>query len=136
LYGEGFQSERHGDDVRLYTDPQKATTVVITFGTDRIVESLTVWGRLEAGLDHTTVEKMVSPWLERQDPFGGWGSLHFGDSQEQVRENMGQPIHVWNDGELLVWVYDSVCACELETGLSFRFDRGRLLAFEIWAAGG
>ena len=136
LYGEGFRTERQGTDVRLFTDLKRASTVVVQFGTDSIVESLTVWGRLEPGLDEPTVEKMVSPWLERQDPFGGWGSIHFGDSPQQVRENMGEPIHVWNDGDLLVWVYNSVCACALETGLSFRFNGGGLLAFEIWAAGG
>ncbi len=46
------------------------------------------------------------------------------------------PLHVWIDGDLLLWVYDSVCARELETGLSFRFNAGGLLAYEIWAAGG
>ena len=136
LLGNGHATERHGESVRLYTDPSKAATLVVEFGTDSIVTSVDLWQGLEAGLPPTAVAGMVTAWLRPSDGIGVWGGVHLGASKAAVQKNMGKPLRVDSEKNLSVWVYESFCSCELATGLTFRFDGDHLVSFGVWALNG
>lgn len=136
LLGEGYPTERHGQTVRLYTDPKRSATLVVELGTDSIVTSVDIWQGLEAGIPPHALPRMVSSWLRPSDGIGVWGGVHLGANQETVLKNMGTPLSVASENKLTVWVYESLCACELSTGLAFRFEGDRLISFGVWALNG
>jgi hypothetical protein len=137
LLGSGYSTERQGEDVRLYTDPSRSSTLVVTFGTDNIVTTVDLWETLDAELRSSTVsEAAVSRWVRPHDGIGAWGELHLGSTTADVRKNMGEPRWVRTQDNLSVWSYSSVCACDLQTGFTFRFAFDRLVSFGVWAENG
>ena len=136
LLGDGYETERRGETVRLFTNPSRSATLIVQFGTDRIVTSVDLWAGVEAGLSPSSVEKMVSTFLRSNDGIGNWGQIHLGDTKAVVEANLGTPTQARTEDNLLLWTYESACACELSTGLVFRFQGGRLVSFGVWALNG
>lgn len=134
LFGRGVTTKVRGEDVRFYTDRAKSRTVMIRFS-DNVVTSLDVWeGLAVPGLPNAGDTR--SDWLRPTEGLGVWAGVNIGASGSSVRENMGEPARVLTEDGFSVWVYESSCACELSTGLVFRFRADRLVSFGIWAAAG
>jgi hypothetical protein len=137
LLGTGYSTELQGAPVRLYTDPGRSSTLVVTLGTDNIVTGLDLWQALDPALDSSAASQArASTWLRPHDGFGAWGELHLGSTIADVRKNMGKPSSVSSESDLAVLSYSSTCACELDTGLVFRFRNDRLVSFGVWALNG
>jgi hypothetical protein len=137
LLGDGHLDEKYNvAGARFYTDSSRSTTLKVEFGTDRIVASAELREGVDPGLSADIVDEMVSKWVRPSAGVGVWWNIHLGDSEAAVRKNLREPTTIDREGEETVWWYESVCACELPAGLSFRFLGGRLVAFSVWAAMG
>lgn len=134
LLGKGhFEEEQGVVGTRYFTDSSKSTTLRVQYGTDLLVATAELREGLDASVSPAVAEEMVSQWLRPANGLGVWWGIHLGDSQSAVRENLGEPSEIRQEGNETVWSYESACACELATGLSFNFRADRLVAFSIWA---
>jgi len=134
LLGKGHFEEQHGVvGARYFTDLSKSTTLKVEYGTDLLVASAELREGLDASISPEIADEMVSQWLRPANGLGVWSGIRLGDSQSAVRTNLGEPSEIRQEGNETVWSYESACACELATGLSFSFRADRLVAFSIWA---
>lgn len=131
LLGTGYLVEDRG--ARYFTDRSKSTTLKVEFGTDELVALAELREGLDPSIPAEMVDDMISEWVRPTDGMGVWGEIRLGDQEGAVRKNLGEPSKVFQDGPETVWTYDSICRCELGTGLSFSFRGGRLIAFSVWA---
>lgn len=132
LFGRAVATEVQGSDARVYIDGSQSRTVVIKFF-DRVVTSLDVWGSAAAP-PGVRVSALTSDWIKAQEGIGVWAELNVGTAgTASVRKNMGEPQAVSRRDDLLIWTYQSSCACELASGLTFRFRGEQLVSFGVWS---
>lgn len=133
LYGEGQLGESGG---RSFVDSSKSATLIIEFGTDRVVSSVEVREGLPPGLTAGTAKRLVAARFQPRAGIGVHFGLHLGASRDAVRGNLGAPSSSRSDSDGEIWTYDSSCGCELPAGLSFRFVAERLVGFSVWQLNG
>jgi hypothetical protein len=131
LYGPGVFAPEEGDTGgTYYLDAKGTITLHAVYYTDTIVGELEV---IEGnGLPSSIRQRpeAVSPNI--RPPFLHAG-LAFGATEGAVLAAMGQPTRKekGSDGAVTS-VYRSACSCELESGISFVFRKGRLFKVVYW----
>jgi hypothetical protein len=137
LFGSGKFDPAVGDTgARVFIDSSKSATLVIEYGTDRVVSSVEVRKGIPSGLTASLTKRMVASRFRPTAGIGVWFGIHLGDTPEKVRENLGSPASTRTEGEQEVWTYQSACACELEAGFTFRFANQQLVSFSVWELNG
>ncbi|MDE3058569.1 MAG: hypothetical protein KGJ59_11505 [Bacteroidota bacterium] len=136
LYGDGVYFDSIGDcGSRFYTNPSKTVTMEVVLTNDCIVEEVEV--RQGFHPPHQLAEgdqdKMVSDFLDHSHGLGNFYELMFGKTFTEVEETNGPPQHVDVDDGETRWIYESVCHCELSSGIAYRFKNGLVVAVEFWA---
>jgi len=134
LYGNGVKLDSLGDTgCRYYADPTQKITMIVIFGTDGLVQDLKLISGFHPPnqINETEFQMMASDYLKRDEGFGYWNELHFGDSMDKVDKNLGPPQDTYTHSEI-IWVYESVCHCELASAIRFGFKDGKLVSISFF----
>jgi hypothetical protein len=131
LYGQGILAPDEGDSGGSYYRDAKGTiTLHAVYYTDQIVGTLEVIEGNALPPNARQRPEAVSPFLK--PPFLHAGRA-FGATEEAVVSSMGQPTRKEKEEDgLTTFVYLSDCHCELESGISFVFRKGRLFKVVYW----
>ena len=132
LYGRGYFVANEGDSGgSWYRDAKGTVTLHAVYYTDRVVGDLEVFEGNALPPSARKRPEAVSSYL--QPPFLH-GGLAFGAAEEAVLSNMGTPSRKEKSEEgLETLVYVTSCRCELESGISFAFKKGRLVKVVYWS---
>jgi len=129
LLGKGvFRQDEGHTGGRYFIDLNRTATLHIVEGVDQVIEDLTVTEGVSHKFTIPEQTNAVSKWFDPHEPFGNYHALQLGSSKGMVLGNLGEPQRRVTPDK---WEYESTCACEIPSYLTFSFKAGRVIQVEL-----